>query len=354
MREKNYEKYQLKNNFKKTKGIKSKLILGDEKINENILISFYIPTFNRIETLIESVNSILNLTMIESINYEIIVVDDSADFTDSNKNYLYFKSINHPKIKYYINEKNIGIFNNWNRGIELANGKYFVIQHDDDLLHKDYLVEILKCLKNANKYENFGFIQTRRETFYDTNNLPNVELKSRGGIKKIKLIDSILEGIGPTCAPTCGTIFLKKALIESGGYDEFLYPSADQILGFIIIEKGYKGYITEDSLGYYRVAYNTSRSKSTIKSFIEKDYYICNYYIYKSTNFSKIFGLVFSNVQYSLRIDTWLYLAKNKYHVDICLEDIDFKKSYHKYRIGKLFMKFLISINNKSKITSYI
>lgn len=344
-------RYIVKNNFLKKQDVMSRLMVGNNPDNPDVFISFFIPTFDRIDALMEAVESILNLKMLEKVIYEIIVVDNSANFSELNKNYLYFKKLNHPTIRYYINEENIGLFNNWNRGIELARGKYFAMLHDDDLLHPGYLVEMLKCLNNANKKGNFGFIHVKKTTFYSSNEIPPITIKGRGGLKEYKLIDHVLDGVGPTCAPTCGTIFSRKVLIESGGYDDFLYPSADQIMGSVIIEKGYRGYLTEDTLGYYRVGLNESLKPGTITDVVKIDYYISNNYVYKINLFTKIFGVFFSNIQYSSRVDLWVSLAENKYRVDLNIEDLDFRKSYGIYKVRKPLLRIMIILKNKSKKT---
>lgn len=344
----NQENYVIKNNFDKTKDIESKLMVGSES-NYEIDFSFFIPTFNRIETLVETINSVFNLKELESIEYEIIISDNSANFTEENKSYQYFKALNNPKIKYYINTKNIGLFNNWNRGIILSKGKYFVMIHDDDLLHENYLIEMKKCLNVANREGDLGFIHTKKSVFYSSKNLPEIEFKGRGGLTRYRLSDSVIDGVGPTCAPTCGTLFEKKALLDIGGYDDFLYPSSDQIIGSLLIEKGLNGYMTEDSLGYYRVGLNESIKPNTIKKIIETDYYISNNYIYQMNFLARIFGMVFSNIQYSFRIDVWVWLAHNKYNVKVNINDLDFRKTYKTYKASKFLLNAMCFIKNISK-----
>lgn len=337
------DKYIPKNNFHKIEDIEAKLMVGKET-NDNIYISFFVPTYDRLDTLIEAINSITNLQELDTIEYEIIVVDNSANFTESNKIHQYFRKAEICNLKYYINTENIGMFNNWNRGIQLANGKYIAYLHDDDLLNNNYLVGIKKCITVAEKRGKLGFIHTKKSTFYNSDSIPEQVFKNRGGIRSFKMMEPVILGVGPTCAPTCGTIFLREALLKAGGFDEALWPSADQLIGEIIINNGYRGYITEDSLGYYRVACNASLSPNTIKGIIEKDYYISSSYYYHLNFISKIWGLIFEDAQYSYRIDTWANNAKQKYKVQIQTSDLDFRKVYKKISIRKFILKIITKI----------
>lgn len=338
------EKYCVKNNFEKDKKVKSILMVGNDE-DTNIMFSFHIPTMNRFETLIETVESILSLKNLDDINYEIIITDNSADFSNQNQTYQYFKKKSHPKIKYYINEKNIGLFGNWNRGVILSKGKYYAMIHDDDLLHPQYLVEMLKCIENANKKGKMGFIQVKKINFTQSNNLPKLTIKGKGKIIEYKLTDSLLLGVGPTTAPTCGSVFNREALIESGGYDDDLYPSSDHIVGFIIKENGWNCYTTCDYLGYYRIALNVSLKLDTIKGVVRMDHYITNNCFYKTNYLFSIFGFFFKNIQYSKKIDSWVKIAKNDFKKEVSVKDLDFRLKYRKRYVGNMILIIIQKTN---------
>ena len=132
----NKENYlKLKNhidNFEKIKHVKSALLSGT-KNEKQPLITVIIPTYKREDCLKEAIESVLNHKS-NFDDYNILVVDDSADFSSENKTRQLIESINSDKILYYINEHNLGQAGCWNRGFELADGKYAALLHDDDLL----------------------------------------------------------------------------------------------------------------------------------------------------------------------------------------------------------------------------
>lgn len=126
-------------NFVTYNDVKSILLYGNKK--EDYEVTIAIPTYKRIELLKEALESALKQEQVE--NYEIIIVDNDDNF--ENKECLKLvESFNSHRVKYYKNEKNIGMFGNWNRCIELANGKYITLLNDDDWLEKNFLYEVMK------------------------------------------------------------------------------------------------------------------------------------------------------------------------------------------------------------------
>ena len=90
------------------------------------MISIIIPTFNRSNSLLIAVQSILN-HQIENI--EIIVIDDGS--TDNTK--IAIEALNNPLIKYIQNTKNIGTVQSKIDGIAVARGEYIGFLDDDDI-----------------------------------------------------------------------------------------------------------------------------------------------------------------------------------------------------------------------------
>ena len=118
------------------------------KTIEMAKISVCIPTFNRAKYLEELLDILIKL--LNQI-YEIIVVDNNS--TDNTPEL--FKSEKYKNVKFFQNQENIGMVNNWNRCLELASGDYIIIVHDDDIITKELFTEYQIIL---NKYPNVDFI----------------------------------------------------------------------------------------------------------------------------------------------------------------------------------------------------
>ena len=106
-------------------------------------ISVCIPVFNGVNFIKESIDSVLNQTI---KNFELIIVDNcSADSTIE-----IVEAYNDPRIKLFRNEKNLGLFGNWNKCIEVSNGVYIVILPHDDLIEST-MIEKLSTKLSENK-----------------------------------------------------------------------------------------------------------------------------------------------------------------------------------------------------------
>ena len=90
------------------------------------LISVIIPTYNRGNTVVRSINSVLNQTY---KNLELIIVDDGS--TDNTKELI--NNIKDFRLKYYRFKKNKGACAARNYGISVAKGDYIAFQDSDDV-----------------------------------------------------------------------------------------------------------------------------------------------------------------------------------------------------------------------------
>jgi len=86
-------------------------------------------------------------------DFEIVVVNDcSPDDTAG-----VVGGFTDPRIRYVLNEKNLGVPENLNRAMSLATGEFLVLLEDHDLLEPNYLEETLGVLR---RHPNAGFVAT--------------------------------------------------------------------------------------------------------------------------------------------------------------------------------------------------
>ncbi|OGX09033.1 MAG: hypothetical protein A2Z88_06965 [Omnitrophica WOR_2 bacterium GWA2_47_8] len=124
---------------------------------KNPLVSICIPAYNRPELIKRSLDSCLRQTY---TNIEVVVVDDAS--TDSTPDVIKAYVARDPRIKYYRNEKNLGMVPNWGRTFELATGEY--IQHlgSDDRLTDDFIEEKMRVFE---KYPDVAFVGAGIRTY---------------------------------------------------------------------------------------------------------------------------------------------------------------------------------------------
>ena len=103
------------------------------------LISVIVPNFNG-KKLKETLDSILSQ---KYPNIEIILIDGGSD----NKTIDLIKSIFDDQLDYWISEKDNGIYDAWNKGIQLSRGSYIGIINSNDIYYPnafDYLIKYIK------------------------------------------------------------------------------------------------------------------------------------------------------------------------------------------------------------------
>ena len=198
------------------------IFLSNESVNTDVLLSFIIPTYKNRKFLISAIDSILSQDTELNDTVEIIVVSNNTE--DSMEDLIDRYHECKIQIKLYRNQENYGQVGNINQGVSLAKGKYVSFIHDDDLILPNFLTEMCEYIENPK--QDYPCIVP---SFYMMDETYHYDLKHRimsaiFGFRflyrhKIQIIrpqDCIRTFHDVYSAPTCGTIFLKKAIIEYG------------------------------------------------------------------------------------------------------------------------------------------
>lgn len=139
-----------RDNFTPTKHFESVKIFEMDNTPVNPTFTIAIPTYNRCETLKEAIDSTLNQDTDEK--YEIIVVENVDDFNLKTPAQEILEKEYRGKLTYYKNKSNIGLIGNWNRCLELANGKWTSILHSDDKISPNYISSMISLFPENEKY----------------------------------------------------------------------------------------------------------------------------------------------------------------------------------------------------------
>lgn len=174
-------------------------------LEDNPLVTVYIPTYNRVDLLKRAVNSVLNQTY---KNLEIIIVDDNS--MDSTHDYLKELVNQDFRVKYFIKEKNSGACVSRNIAIENAIGEYITGLDDDDYFLPTRIEVFMKNKEylNNNIFLFTGLLLEKKNKIRKKNNLNVSKVTSR------HLFYSNFVG---------NQIFCKKDdMLNFGGFDEKL------------------------------------------------------------------------------------------------------------------------------------
>jgi len=92
----------------------------------------------------ETLDSILAQTFTD---FELIISDNAS--TDQTEEICREYALRDKRIRYYRNDKNLGIARNFNRAFELSQGQYFQWTSHDDLYDQTYLEKCVEVLDNC-------------------------------------------------------------------------------------------------------------------------------------------------------------------------------------------------------------
>ncbi|MEZ9855727.1 glycosyltransferase family 2 protein [Vibrio breoganii] len=108
------------------------------------LVSIIVPNFNNGRYLSESINSVLEQTY---SHLEVIIVDDCS--TDNSRELIEKISLKDERVKYYFNQRNMGVSYSRNKGITLAAGDYISTLDSDDVYYPDKIEKELTILLSS-------------------------------------------------------------------------------------------------------------------------------------------------------------------------------------------------------------
>lgn len=174
------------------------------------MISVIIPTYNRENVILESVQSVLNQTY---KNIEVIVVDDNSN----DGTHEIIKKINDNRLRYYRLDRNFGANYARNFGIKKSKGNYIAFQDSDDIwyntklekqifllnslpseyamvfcsLKKDYGKDRIIPVKKNKIYDGYLFKELKFQNFISTQTI----LCEKSAIDKIGGFDNSLPAL---------------------------------------------------------------------------------------------------------------------------------------------------------------
>lgn len=220
-------------------------------------VSVMIPTFRRPRLLEQALMSALSQE--GGIAYEVVVIDNDSGEGFSSEIERVVTSFLPARIRLYRNEKNIGMFGNWNRCITLARSPWVSILNDDDILLPDFIAKmyphraldkILIC--DVERFGGGGGLEVGL-IFRWLIFLKRLFSRMVGvSVCDLKFWDVVSSN------PVPGTLgaFIPKDLAERlGGFDDNAYPQADYLFtlkcwhhfGLIRLKKCLAKYRWEDN-----------------------------------------------------------------------------------------------------------
>ena len=209
-------------------------------MNNEIKVSVIIPTYNRCDTILKSIESVLGQSY---ENLECIVVDDCSD--DSTEDMI--REIEDKRVIYIKNGVRLGAAKSRNKGCNHATGSIIGFNDSDDIWEKQELTKQLEVL-----YEKANCGMVYCPYLYVVGSIirrmPSYEISKQ--LLSGKMYDFLLEGnvIGTP------TMLIKKSCFKKlGGFDENLKALEDYDLALRISRDYEIGFVDECLVKAYRV-----------------------------------------------------------------------------------------------------
>lgn len=226
-------------------------------------LTIVIPTYHRPSQLKRAIESAVGQRTTRP--YLILVVDNSEDEAIRRENEAVVRGFRGASIKLYRNQKNVGMFGNWNRGIKLSEGDWLSILSDDDELMPQWLDEVMDARRGAALV---GVAAHIRGTFPADGPVMSLwkggkRLLSRRMKRQLRPGDFYA---GHPFLGTLGVLWNRRALLELGGYDESLWPSADYAVSLKYFLR-HGAIMISRVLAYYHWGENESANEGTRAGF---------------------------------------------------------------------------------------
>ena len=194
-------------------------------------VTVAIPTHNRAGLLREAIDSVLQQTFQD---FEVLVLDDAS--TDDTP--MVVDSYTDPRIRRIRHSVNVGMKANWNRGVELADGEFVTLLHDDDRWDPRFLERAMVMMKQNPE---LGFVYSapagisglsKRDRIYSPlDALDHLRKRNEVGVEAVLVRRDALIAVGR----------FRDRWPFSMDWDAWLRIAARHPVGFLAESLGYNG-----------------------------------------------------------------------------------------------------------------
>lgn len=275
----------------------------------NPLVSICIPTYRGASFLAATIDAVLAQSY---TNFELWILDDNSP-DDTQEIVAHYTD---PRIKYVRNPQNLGPEGNWNRCLDLAQGKYFKLLPHDDLLAVNCLEEQVAVLE-ADSAGEIALVFGSREIIDPQGRvlmrrgLPGAKA---GRIKNLALIKKcVREGTNVIGEP--GNGLFRRSLTKSIGRYDATHPYlVDLDYWFRILMHGDAHY-TQKITSSFRVGPKSwsvaigGEQYRDFKGFLDK---FCADARYKISHMDRLIGLTRARLNTVARTLVYSYLFSGK------------------------------------------
>lgn len=237
-------------------------------------VSVIIPNYNHATYLRKRVETVMAQTYTD---VEVLLLDDAS--TDESLKVIEALLIEFPNIQFYPNQKNTGSpFAQWNKGVEMAKGKYIWIAESDDYCAPTLLQTLIETIQQDEKialaYAQSYLVDEQNEII--NSYARNLAFTFKSDVWEQNFVkngtDACREWLvfNNPIPNASGALMLKSAFVEAGGGDATMRLNGDWLL-YCKLLTNYKLAFNTTPLNYFRVHQQTQRhkAKATADTYLE-------------------------------------------------------------------------------------
>jgi glycosyltransferase involved in cell wall biosynthesis len=203
------------------------------------LVSICIPTYNRAKFVSKAIDSALSQSY---QNIEILVVDN-ASHDEIESVIAHYQD---PRLKFFKNSRNLGMYGNFNRCIELSKGKYIHILHSDDYIDAQFTgmcVEFMESHPNVMMTFSSAWFLSKGEQKKFTAATHDVIYPAPDGFRKI---------LGTGNMIICPSVMMNRKVYDSLGLYSTEYPYAGDLNQWLKISRHFDFAFVAGATLFYR------------------------------------------------------------------------------------------------------
>jgi glycosyltransferase involved in cell wall biosynthesis len=240
-------------------------------------LSVLIPTYNAARYLAEAIESVLSQSFGD---FELVVIDNASH--DATSSLVAAFAARDPRVRFTVNETNIGMVNNWNRCLAEARGEYIKYLFADDLLcSTDSLARMLAALEADPKVALVA--SARRLIDEESRPFATVSYFVAGtaGCGE-EVINHCLEFDRNLIGEPTAVLFRRRD--AQRGFDGALHQLVDLEMWFHLLEKGGFAYLAEPLVAFrvhrdQETQRNRDRLEALTDQFLLADRYLGKDYV---------------------------------------------------------------------------
>lgn len=230
----------------------TELIFG-HRVSAPVFLTIAIPTYKRFNLLKKAIESALAQSCSQKIEILVLDNDQSPEIVEA------VQGLPEDRVCVFQNKKNLGMWGNMNRAIDISQGEWLLVLHDDDLMRSDAVARFEQIINSiGERAKDVGCLAGGAEIVRESGRQPRVNLlyptilfPLDSQYYEINDVVQISDEMRLADMPKfCSSFFRRSTIERIGGWDSGILGYGDAGLLFDL-QREKKLYTCHEIFGYY-------------------------------------------------------------------------------------------------------